>query len=1708
MRVVAKTTLDDTPKKPTKRTKKQKTILPPVENVTEWDRNRTVDEVLDVVNRHQKDLEAHPETAEIRIKLCRNNRGSPHIRVRISPDSGPHEGEAINASLGESILGLKDTGSTKTLLSKAAFEGMKDVHLYQRESSDTVMTTALSGEKAATCDIIHAVLTFEEESGKSFKIRHKIFVVPDLSDPLILGDDIFQRHTQIDMQDYVLMTPDKIPTNVCEQLTGLQVREQCVKLPVEYISPDRNKVRVVTAVEKCIQPNSPRVVPLALQDPDGRTEKWHDKAIHIEPADVDEVGTAKFRLTTGWSPYYADFIPAAPVTNHSGAPLILRAGTFVGWASLLDDSDGMQTRRFDIGIRQADDIFCRKARVKKQLPATEWGVPTEEDLRARARYLLDKQQISDPNERARFEEELATQGHSDAPIDAEPDGEVTELKYEPPAELDFETEFAKVKIGARGKPYMKKIRDMLYRQREVFQVGGQLEKTHMAEVKPDFKPIIKPIIQKQRPIPEQLRPEVDQIIAQLLKDGILERAEKPPICLSNLHYTRKPTGEVRLLCDLRAVNAQTRRMDYPSMSLEESICRLSTAALVSALDIASAYWSVPLEKEARRYFAFNTPSHGLVQYSCLVMGWQNSSFYLAEVLDRVFAGIPDLIKYIDDILVHQDSKDVPKHIDHLERVLKALRQAKFKIKASKLDILPEAVDYLGVCYVLDGDKTMSIPQHKIDAYINAARPNRPTGVKSFLMSTAYYRRWIPRFAHETYRLHIESLKPPKGRFHWSTNLEKIYVHLCHLMKTHGTILIPNPHKDFVSLSDASQVACSFILMQQGKDGMWKICSCSSKLFSEAHAAKHIYIKELLALTTGIMSHQFFLRHCRRLISYTDARGLSVVNMVKHHDNFLMRKALFLSMFPITIYHISGIRNCLADHLSRFHMNQRACDKPQIKGLTATQAIRVLDAVHFRPIKLTPEEIRQVLVNGPSQPGPDDEKVQRRAPTPARELKDHGLGAPIRPGRKIKMPLMTNYTPLIPGLRNQLENSGWFGRERQRLEAEKEGTRTDEEEKEWLRSKYGTDPITLSCEEDKAYFKWVEKPVGPPPDPPPPPKLNVDCKLTTIREPHTLSQDEDSDTSTILDQPPEYEDRHSEDSDSGIDLSDEEYNEHDWFTSETDSTPWEVGPTHAPRRLTCRAVETRSRRRKSADNAASSDVDGTTRPAGTRKRHNTAPQQQQDPPSADASTSSNTPIVGEHPLFRSHPADSVEADDTPCCPDNAAGLDCEHAATVQTWTLLATRPLFNTISLQQFRECQDRDPFCHKTKAELKKEQERPATSAVKRKRFTLIDGVLSHTDTKGKIRKVLPLTLLKHKVQVMHYSSLGLHTSHHKITNTITADYYYPNLLKKVRELVEDCAICPFVNRPMHKEEAHGVIDYPTKPRSSYSCDWVSGLPTTPDGYTSVLIVIDRFSLLVRYYPVKKRSASETIRVLKLVAQADANPIAFLKSDQEPCLKTDEFIQYCAENGIKHRFTAAGNPQSNGLTETLGTKWFKKAVKHLVREQGEDWSQSVHLLTISHAKAICKTGVTGEVGHFGFSATSPFSILNLDLERPLTELVEGVQEEIRERRKKHIEQRKKRQEAKNDPRPQFQPGDTVMYHENPIKAHATVKLRNSGPYRICDEQEPDSYSVWCTHLTTGHKRKFPMKDLTPYRAITPQNEIDPPVEVERDAAPPTGIGTN
>ena len=96
--------------------------------------------------------------------------------------------------------------------------------------------------------------------------------------------------------------------------------------------------------------------------------------------------------------------------------------------------------------------------------------------------------------------------------------------------------------------------------------------------------------------------KANQEVRNLLALGLIQPSYSPGA--SGIVMVKKKTGELRFCCDFRPLNDVTVKDAFPLPRIDESLSRIGNAKIFTSIDLAWAFWQIPLKKRDKRKTAF------------------------------------------------------------------------------------------------------------------------------------------------------------------------------------------------------------------------------------------------------------------------------------------------------------------------------------------------------------------------------------------------------------------------------------------------------------------------------------------------------------------------------------------------------------------------------------------------------------------------------------------------------------------------------------------------------------------------------------------------------------------------------------------------------------------------------------------------------------------------------------------------------------------------------------------------------------------------------------------------------------------------------------------------------------------------------------------------------------------------------------------------
>ena len=321
-----------------------------------------------------------------------------------------------------------------------------------------------------------------------------------------------------------------------------------------------------------------------------------------------------------------------------------------------------------------------------------------------------------------------------------------------------------------------------------------------------------------------------------------------------------------------------------------------------------------LSAEARPKSAFVTPSDKF-EFTRCPFGLSQAPAYFQRLVNKVLVGLPFAFAYLDDVLIF--SPDVETHLKHLRLLFQKFREADLKLKASKCSFLKAHVQYLGH---LISSKGIEPVTEKLESVKRMPAPTSPKEIKQFLGLVGYYRKFIPRFADIARPM--TNLTRKDQEFIWTDQCQASFELLKELLMIEPILRYPDPNKPYVLYTDASKYAWACVLTQEfthdfegKKVTIHHPITYMSGQFRGSQINWATLTKEAFAIYMSVKKLTYYLEDAEVTLR-SDHLPLKKFLQRNTLNSKVNNWAIEISPFKIQFEYIKGIKNTLADTMSR------------------------------------------------------------------------------------------------------------------------------------------------------------------------------------------------------------------------------------------------------------------------------------------------------------------------------------------------------------------------------------------------------------------------------------------------------------------------------------------------------------------------------------------------------------------------------------------------------------------------------------------------------------------------------------------------------------------------------------------------------------------------------------------------------------------------
>lgn len=431
------------------------------------------------------------------------------------------------------------------------------------------------------------------------------------------------------------------------------------------------------------------------------------------------------------------------------------------------------------------------------------------------------------------------------------------------------------------------------------------------QAKLELRPNAKPIALKARNMILALKKPVEEELTRLESEGIISKVETSDWA-SPLVVVPKPNNQVRLCVDYKTtVNTQIEMDHYPLPRISETLDSLVASRYFCKLDIYKAYLHIEVDNESAKIQTIVTHK-GTFKMNRLSFGIKVAPAIFHRIFEQIFADLPGVTSYFDDILVHATSLKTCK--EYLLKCLDRMQQNDIHVNIEKCSFFKTQVKYLG--HVIGYNSKRPDPD-KIRAITDMRAPKSVDQVRQFLGMATFYSSFVPNLAEIT--ANMRKLLRKGIKFNWDKECENEFNALKEILASDKVLIHFRDDLPVIITSDAGPQGIAAV-MSHSIQGLQRPVMYASRALSIAEERYSQLDREALGIVFAIKKFTYYV-YGRHFILETDNKPInhifhpnkSIPPVTSHR---LMRYAIFLQNFDFEIKLKKSNEIPQADCLSR------------------------------------------------------------------------------------------------------------------------------------------------------------------------------------------------------------------------------------------------------------------------------------------------------------------------------------------------------------------------------------------------------------------------------------------------------------------------------------------------------------------------------------------------------------------------------------------------------------------------------------------------------------------------------------------------------------------------------------------------------------------------------------------------------------------------
>ena len=432
-----------------------------------------------------------------------------------------------------------------------------------------------------------------------------------------------------------------------------------------------------------------------------------------------------------------------------------------------------------------------------------------------------------------------------------------------------------------------------------------------------LKPNVTPVFAKAYPVPFGIVDKVSNHLDKMATDGKMVHVRQSEWASPGLVVPKKD-GSIRYCADFKKTLNPCLRVDhYPLPRPDDVFANISNGKVFTSLDLSDAYTQLLLDPESQELCVLNTHK-GLYKLTRLIYGVSSAAAIFQSVMDRILQNIPNVVCYLDNILIVGSS--MSECVEKTMLVLSRLEKHNVRLRQDKCEWFQSQIEYLG--FIINSEGRKPNPS-LVNAISDFPVPTNVSHVSKFLGMLNFYSEFLPEMS--TYAKPLRLLTD--DNFVWSTECQVSFDLLKQMLMSSNCIMHFDPSLPLILSVDASPVGVGAVLshlVTHNNQQVERPVMFASATLTQTQQNYAQLDREALAVIFGITKFHKYLWG-RQFTLVTDN---SAIQRIFHQDKALPIRtghrlqhwATMLQAYTYKIIHRKSECMSVPDALSRLPIN--------------------------------------------------------------------------------------------------------------------------------------------------------------------------------------------------------------------------------------------------------------------------------------------------------------------------------------------------------------------------------------------------------------------------------------------------------------------------------------------------------------------------------------------------------------------------------------------------------------------------------------------------------------------------------------------------------------------------------------------------------------------------------------------------------------------